>query len=104
MFTLPRWMTWPQRFVARLEKFMSDTDKSFEDLSAANAVTDSRLLTLKTDIESILAKLAAIPIAGMTPAQQTALNDAVAHAKAVNDQLSGLDTEANPPAAAQPGA
>lgn len=64
------------------------------DLQAAQAATDVKIATIKTDVEALLTKLDNIPTGGLTPAQQAALDDAVAHANKINDSLSALDTEA----------
>jgi hypothetical protein len=90
------WWTWPRRIERKLDFLMS----SFDDLKAAQAETDAKIATVKTDLETLIAKLAAIPPAGLTPEQQTALDDAVAHAGAINASLAAVDAEANPPAPA----
>ena len=64
---------------------------SFEDLKAAQDETDAKIAAVKADIEVLMAKLSAIPVPGMTPEQETALADAVAHAKAINDSLTAVD-------------
>jgi len=73
-----------------LEK-MDEFQMSFEDLKAAQDETDAKVAAVKADIEVLMAKLSAIPVPGMTPEQETALADAVAHAKAINDSLSAVD-------------
>ncbi len=75
---------------------------SFDDLKAAQAETDSKIATIKTDVETMLVKLAAIPAAGLTPEQQSALDDAVAHAQAMNASLAAVDAAVNPAPAATP--
>lgn len=72
---------------------------SFDDLAAAQSVTDAKVAAVKSDVEKLLGLLAAIPPAGMTPEQQAALDAAVVHAGAINDSLSAVDAEVNPPAA-----
>lgn len=73
-----------------LENIMS----TFDDLKAAQAVTDAKVTAIKADVQTLLAKLAAIPVAGMTPEQQAALDEAVTHATGINDALSAVDTSA----------
>jgi hypothetical protein len=75
---------------------------SFDDLKAAQADTDAKVAAVKTDMEALIAKLAAVPPGGLTAEQQAALDDAVTHAKAINDALSVVDGEANPPASVEP--
>ena len=64
---------------------------SFEDLKAAQAETDAKVEAVAADIQVLMDKLAAIPTPGMTPEQEAALADAVAHAKAINDRLGAID-------------
>jgi hypothetical protein len=71
----------------KLETF----EMSFEDLKAAQAETDAKVEAVAADIAVLMEKLAAIPVPGMTPEQEAALADAVAHAKAINDRLGAID-------------
>jgi|AraplaMF_Col_mMF_1032025.scaffolds.fasta_scaffold00246_84 hypothetical protein len=64
---------------------------SFEDLKAAQDATDAKIDAVKADIQALMDKLAAVPAAGMTPEQEAALADAVAHAQAINDKLGAID-------------
>lgn len=64
---------------------------SFEELKAAQAETDAKVEAVAADIQVLMDKLAAIPVPGMTPEQEAALADAVAHAKAINDRLGAID-------------
>lgn len=64
---------------------------SFDDLKAAQAETDAKVEAVAADIKVLMDKLAAIPTPGMTPEQEAALADAVAHAKAINDRLGAID-------------
>ena len=73
-----------------LEK-LETLQMSFEDLKAAQAETDAKVEAVAADIKVLMDKLAAIPVPGMTPEQEAALADAVAHAKAINDRLGAID-------------
>ena len=64
---------------------------SFEDLKAAQDATDAKIDAVKADIVVLMDKLAAIPVPGMTPEQEAALADAVAHANAINEKLGAID-------------
>ena len=66
-------------------------EMSFDDLKAAQDATDAKIDSVKADIVSLMEKLAAIPVPGMTPEQEAALNDAVVHAQAINDKLGAID-------------
>lgn len=92
-------LCWIIRGVGLLVKNMEKIMSSFDDLKAAQVATDAAVATIKADVEGLLAKLAAIPAAGLTADQQTALDAAVAHASAINASLSGVDAQVNPPAA-----
>ena len=76
------------------EKIMSDVT----DLKPALDAIDAKVTVVKTDVDTLLAKLAAIPTAGLTPAQQAAIDDAVAHANIIAASLGAIDTTVNPPA------
>ena len=69
------------------------------DLTATLDSIGAKVTTVKTDVETLLAKLAAVPTAGLTPEQQTALDAAVVQAQGISDSLTAVDKEANPPAA-----
>ena len=66
------------------------------DVQAAQAVTDTKIAAISTDVQTLLAKIAAIPTGGLTPEQQAAIDDISAHAGRINDALSAVDTSANP--------
>lgn len=73
---------------------------AFDDLKAAQDATDAKVAAVKADVEKLMALLAAVPPAGMTPEQTAALDAAVVHANAINASLSAVDAEVNPPAPA----
>jgi hypothetical protein len=79
----------------RMEKLLGSIKEmigmSFEDLKAAQAEIDAKVEAVAGDIKTLMDKLAAVPVAGMTPEQEAALADAVAHAKAINDRLGAID-------------
>ncbi len=65
---------------------------TFEELKASQDAITALVGKVKTDVESLHAKLDAIPAGGMTPEQQAALDDAVTTAKAIVDSLSSVDS------------
>ncbi len=77
---------------------------TLDEVKAEQAVTDSKLDAVAADVAALLVKVAAIPLLGMTPEQQAAVDDIAVHAKAINDRLSGIDASANPAPAAAPDA
>lgn len=81
--------------LAKLEKIMS----TLADAQAAQAITDQKIAAISTDMQTLLAKIAAIPPGGLTPDQQAAIDDITTHAGKINDALTAVDTAANPPAA-----
>jgi hypothetical protein len=74
------------------EKIMADVT----DLKPALDAIDAKVSVVKTDVDTLLAKLAAIPTVGLTPAQQAAIDDAVAHANIIAASLGAIDTTVNP--------
>lgn len=89
-------LSWLIRGIGILNRNMEKLMSSFDDLKAAQADTDAAIAKIKTDVETMLAKLANIPVAGMTPEQQAALDEAVAHAKSMNTTMGAIDASANP--------
>lgn len=69
---------------------------SLDEVKAEQAITDAKIDAVKTDVETLLAKLAAVPTSGLTAEQQAAIDDIAAHAKAINDKLSAVDATVNP--------
>lgn len=70
---------------------------TFDDLTAQLAVIGTAVTTVKTDVDKLIAALAAVPPAGLTPAQQAALDAAVVTAQGIATSLGAIDTEVNPP-------
>ena len=64
---------------------------SFQDLNDALAAADAKADAIKADVQTLMDKLAAIPAGGMTPEQEAALADAVAHANAINEKLGAIN-------------
>lgn len=88
---------WRSRVESKLNQLIELQElilMSFEDLKAAQDETDAKIAAVKADVEELLAKLANVPQPGLTPEQEAALADAVAHAKAINDSLAAVDAEA----------
>ncbi len=75
-----------------IDKIMS----TLEDLAAAQVVTIADVAAVKADVEKLVAALAAVPPAGLTPEQQAALDAAVVRANAINDGLAAIDASVNP--------
>lgn len=64
---------------------------SFEDLKAALDSAAAKSDAIKADVEALMAKIAAVPVAGMTPEQEAALAEATAAAQALSDKLGAID-------------
>lgn len=67
---------------------------TIEELETVLADTDVRVANIAADVDKLLTMLAAVPVPGMTPEQQTALDAAVAHATAIRDSLAIVDAKA----------
>lgn len=76
---------------------MTALDDELSAIKAAQADTTTKIAAVKTDVETLLAKIAAFPPSGLTADQQTALDAIKANATGINNSLSAVDTEANPP-------
>ena len=94
MWTPFRNHRWQRRIEQKLDRLMS----TFDDLTATLNSISVKVTAVKSDVDSLLAKLAAIPPAGMTPAQQAALDAAVSTAQGIATSLGAIDAEVNPPA------
>ena len=64
---------------------------SFEDLKSALDSAAAKSDAIKADVEALMAKIAAVPVAGMTPEQEAALAEATAAAQALSDKLGAID-------------
>jgi peptidoglycan hydrolase CwlO-like protein len=84
----------------RLERKIHMVDHTMEELKALLDAQGAKLTKVKTDVETLLAKAASMPAAGLTADQQTLLNEMVETAQGANATLDATDAEVNPPAAA----
>jgi outer membrane murein-binding lipoprotein Lpp len=80
----------------KLTSFKETIMATLADAQAAQAITDQKIAAISTDVQTLLAKIAAVPTGGLTPDQQAAIDDIAAHAGRINDALSAVDTSANP--------
>ena len=64
---------------------------TLEELNAALATISTEVDKVSADTDSLLAKLAAIPTAGLTPEQQAAIDAAVVAANGIADRLKTID-------------
>lgn len=83
------------------------------DVQAKQAATDTAITGINTgitavaaDVKTLMDKIANFPAGGLTPEQQTAIDDIASHADIINTGLAGaasslaaIDTSVNPPAA-----
>ena len=79
-------------------KIKQGTDRimaTLDDIQAAQAITDTKIAAVSADIAALIAKVGAVPLLGMTPEQQAAIDDIAAHANKINDSLSAVDVAAN---------
>lgn len=93
---------WAHRLNRKLDQVLKQQETlmaTLADVQAKQTATDAAIAKVKTDVETLLAKIAAIPPGGLTPEQQAAIDDIAQHADNINTALGAVDTEANPPAA-----
>lgn len=84
---------WARRLEQKMDKLMA----TLTDIQTKQAATDAAVAVIKTDVETLLAKIAAFPAPGLTPDQQAAIDDIAAHADKINTALGAVDAEVNPP-------
>lgn len=72
------------------------TMADISDFETALSAIDAKVTTVKADVDELLAKLAAIPLPGLTPEQQAAVDSAVAHANSIAASLGSIDTAVHP--------
>ena len=90
------WFWNANKLTKQMERLMS----TFADLQTSLDAVAADVAIVKTDVETLLAKLAAIPPAGLTPEQQAALDAAVTQAQAIATSLGAINAEVNPAAPA----
>lgn len=90
------------QLTTRMETRMSAVDDELAAVQASQALSDAKILKVGGDITVLLGLVAAIPTAGLTPAQQTALDAVAAHAVVMNTNLDALDASAQSPGTVTP--
>lgn len=90
------------QLTTRMEIRMSAVDDELAAVQATQAQSDAMILKIGADTTVLLGLIAAIPTAGLTPAQQTALDAVAAHATLINTNLTAADAAAQPPGAVTP--
>jgi hypothetical protein len=80
--------------ISNQETIMAD----IADFETALSAIDAKVVTVKADVDELLAKLAAIPTPGLTPEQQAAIDAAVAHANGIAASLGAIDATVHPAA------
>lgn len=78
--------------LSKLENIMPD----IADLETALSAIDAKVTTVKADVDELLAKLASIPLPGLTSEQQAAIDAAVAHANGIAASLGSIDASVHP--------
>jgi hypothetical protein len=77
----------------QIERKVNLIMSSFADLVAALTSVANDVTTIKADVEGLIAKLAAVPPAGLTPEQQAALDAATAQAATIATSLEAISAE-----------
>src|ERR1700722_7447988 len=92
----PQWATIIIEQLDQLLQGNIDIMATLDDLATQLNSIVVDVAAIKTDVETLLAKLAAIPPAGLTAAQQNALDAAVATAKNIDASIKAIDLETHP--------
>lgn len=87
---------------AKLDLMKENIMASMEELKQVLDTIDTKVANVKGDVDSLQSKLAAVPQAGLSAEQQTAIDDAVQHAQRIAESLGAIDTQVNPPAPSTP--
>ena len=77
--------------VIMLENQMATVEEYAAQAKAAQDETDAKIEAVRVDIQTLMDKIAAIPVAGLTPEQEAALADVVSHARAISDKIGVID-------------
>ena len=86
-----------ERFIIRIiQQGNYQIMSTLEEIQAAQAITDAKIAAVSADVTALIAKVGAVPLLGLTPEQQAAIDDIAAHAGKINDALAGVDAAANP--------
>jgi hypothetical protein len=88
----------------RMEHKMAAIDDELAAVQTAQANSDALITKVGADVTTLLGLIGQVPTAGLTAAQQTALDDIASHAGKINDALTAVDASAQPPAATPPAA
>lgn len=87
--------------LCRIEEMLGDLKESImtqlEDIQAGLGVIDTKVATVKADVDALLVKVSTIPTPGMTPEQIAALSDIASHVQSISNSLGAIDAEVNPP-------
>ena len=82
--------------LGRMESnIMTTVEEYAAQAKAAQDETDAKLEAVGADVRLLMEKLAAIPVAGLTPEQEALLGDVVSHARAISEKVGAID-ELNP--------
>lgn len=95
----PRWF---KRFRTRFETLMTALDDELAAITASQADTAVQITAVAADVATLMATIAAFPPAGLTPAQQSALDAVAASATSIDAGVKAIDTTVNPPPPAPP--
>lgn len=86
-----------RRIDQRLGAIENNTETMMADIADIKPALDAidvQVAKVKTDVDTLIAKLGAVPTAGLTPEQQAAIDDAVAHANGIATALGAIDAAA----------
>ena len=86
----------------KMEFRMTAVDDELAAVQASQAASDALITKVGGDVATLQGMIAAIPTAGLTAAQQSALDAVAAHATLINTNLTAVDGSAQPAGTGSP--
>ncbi len=77
--------------LARIERKVGLIMATLDELTAVLGEIGGEVDKVSADTDNLLAQLANIPVGGLTPEQQAAIDSAVSSATSIRDRLKALD-------------
>jgi hypothetical protein len=99
------WDLFRRTIIGRLSAIETKQDQimsTLDDFKTILGEIAADVTAVKSDVDGLLAKIAAIPPAGLTPEQQAAIDAAVTQGQSIKASLDAIHAEVNPAPAPAP--